>query len=104
MSETMLFRKTWKRETAIALLAWLVSMVTWIVFSDPAAGVDLIKALIVPVIGLTAAMFGVQAYQNVSAAQYSPSPPVPPNTEAANNAPFRPSGPAPFRPNGVEDH
>ena len=70
MTDTIL-RKTWKRETAMALLAWLAAIVTWITFADTAAGAEILKAMIWPIFTLAAAMFGIQVYQQTTAAQFA---------------------------------
>ena len=84
MSE-MLFRKTYKRETAVFSLLWLISMVMMGAFVNvnPAA-IELIKMMVVPIFGFVGAMFGAQVYQQRVAADIQRRQVV------ADPEPFRP--------------
>lgn len=72
-----ILRKTWKRETAMVLLVWLIAIITWITLIDIKSGVELIKVLIPLAFAFAAAMFGVQAWQQKTAAELEGRPPAP---------------------------
>lgn len=59
-----IFKKTWKRETAWAMLVWLFGSISWIAWNDPTTGADLVKATIAPVLVFAGGVFGLHVYQN----------------------------------------
>lgn len=83
-----LLRKTWKRETAIVLLLWLLGVVTWIAITDTAAGVELIKVMITPIMMVVTTVFGIHVWQQKSAAELEAAAPTPfrPDADAGDRA------------------
>lgn len=73
-----IFTKTWKRETAWALMVWLFGAISYVLYVDLMAGVELLKMCVIPVTAFAGGVFGLHVYQNKVASDKVPEAPPPP--------------------------